>query len=238
MFKPFMLPIIILALLITGRNDITIAKNENKIQAEKITPSSDSVISIFRKIWPSIDSLSEKLVKNLSTTIIVASYEDEPDEVCRYYLDTIKYTLRKEFQSGGISVSELRILFSDNTVKIISSDFSGTSSFTNQNNPKIYNYDYNKQSFTLDTADTKFFIVRLRDFFKGNTPDSVISEFKGHSSYFFQITYNESGIAENQLFDDSFDKNITNNNWLKGNKITYYYENNKFRKSEPYFSEN
>lgn len=237
-FKTLLLSFLTLILLANCKNEKSIVKNENNIQSRVINSRSDSIISIFKTIWPSIDSISENLLKDLTETVIATSYEDEPDEICRYYLDTIKYTLRKEFQSGGTYVSELRILFSDKAIKIISSDFSGTNSFTNQNKVEVYDYDFNKNSLILDSINTKLFIVNLRDYFKENTPDSVISKLENHLSYFFQISYNESGIAENQLFDESFDKDITNNNWLKGNKITFYYENNEFRKSEPYFSNN
>ncbi len=236
--KLIILSFIILNLFSTCRNEKSVDRHDNNILTKEINPSSDSIVSIFSTMWPNIDSLSEKLLKNLTATVIVASYEDEPNEICRYYLDTIKYTLRREFQSGGVSVSELRILFLDNTIKILSSDFSGTTSFTNQNNIEIYDYDYNKMSFLLDSVNTSFFSVDLKDYFKENTPDSVVLEFESHSSHFFQIVYIEAGIAENKLFDESFDKEITNNNWLKGNIITYYYENNKFRKSGPYFTNN
>ncbi len=226
----------LLFLIISLINNLIVAQDKGSIKLTENKINADSLMSIFKLFWPKIDSIENELINKQNAEVIISSYEGEPDETCNYYLDTVNITLRSEYNSGGVSISELRILFSDQTVVVIRSSFSGTSSFTNQNDLLIYNYNFNEKTFSLDTINIKLFNVELKDYFKENTPDSIISEFEGHSSYFFHIIYNETGIAENQLFDNSFEKNIMNNNWLKGNKITFYYKDNKFIKTEPYFS--
>jgi hypothetical protein len=213
-----------------------VSQDKGSIELKGNKINADSLISIFKLFWPKIDSIENELINKLNVKVIISSYEGEPDETCNYYLDTINYTLRSEFVSGGVYVSELRLLSAENTIKVMKSSFSGTNSFTNQDDFLIYDYNYNKKSFSIDTVAGKLFKVQLIDFFKENTPDSIITEFEGHSSYFFQTIYNESGVAEIQLFDESLEKNIKSNKWLKGNKITFYYKDNKFFKTETYFS--
>ncbi len=225
-----------LSLLFYISCNMNVSQDKGLIELNKNKINADSLISIFKAFWPEIDSIEKELIKKGSVEVIISSYEGEPDEVCTYYLDTINYTLRSEFISGGATVSELRLLYSNNTIKVLKSSFSGTSAFTNQNDFEIYDYNFNKKIFLTDTVAEKLFNVQLIDFFKENTPDSVIKEFERHSSYYFTIVYNEAGVAEIELFDELKGNDITSNNWLKGNKISFYYNDKKFIKAGPYFS--
>lgn len=213
---------------------------EDDMERKMERVNADSIISIFKMFWPSIDSIKNKLMQEKSIELIISSnerlFEDEPNETCSYYLDTVNYAIQSEYYSGGVSVSELRILFSNNDIFVISSNFSGTRAFTTQNYLSIFKYDFEKKFFYLDSMNTKLFKVEKSDFFKESTPDSIISEFANHSSNFFNIFYTNDGVAVNEIFDEIIGNDIKENKWLKGNVITFYFNNNRFYRTEPYFS--
>ena len=76
--------------------------------------------------------------------------------------------------------------------------------------------------------------IGLADFFKPNTPDSVIRKYSGYSNHSYDLIYSGDNICyvlyEN--FDPGLDKS-----WLLGNKIEFIFEKGKFKRSLPSFSE-
>ena len=198
-------------------------------------PNSDLILTVFKQFWPKLDSIELELKSTLKFAVEYPKEESAIDMSYRYYLDTMKYTIRLEGEAIGIS--ELRALFYKNSIKLISSSFNGTSASVHQTDFSIYNYNFKTKELSIDSIDTKLFQVQLKDYFKEGTPDSIISYTSSYTSYFFDIVYNEKGIATNQLYSNSFDRKFRDVEWLRGNVITFEYKDSKFIRSEPYFSE-
>jgi len=198
-------------------------------------PNADSILSIFKQFWPYLDLLENELINTLEAKIEYPKEEHEPNMSISFYLDTINYTIREESEASG--VFELRALFSNNSIKIISSSIAGNNTHTYQSDFGIYSLNFETGRFLKDSIDKELFKVQLKDYFKENAPDSVVNKIDTHTSYFFSLTNNEKVVAENQLFEELIGEKLKDYKWLKGDKIDFEYKNNKFTRSEPYFSE-
>ena len=204
--------------------------NGNDTTNYKINP--DSIQNIFNS-FSLLGTVSDDLKLNLKNEV-KGSYDGD-EYTIYYYLDTLNYTFRKEFSFVGTQIKEARILLSENSIKILYSENSGTSSFTSQNEIKVFEYNPLNKTFDIDTINTGLFQIKFKDYFKANTPDSIISDLSNNSNFFFNIVLNKTGIAENEIFSTLIGENLIENKWLKGNKITYKYKDNKIMKSNPYF---
>ena len=204
--------------------------NGNDTTDYKISP--DSIQNIFNS-FSLLGAVSDDLKLNL-TRKVKGSYDGD-EYTIYYYLDTLNYTFRQEFSFVGIQIKEARILLSENSIKILYSENSGTRSATSQNEIKVFDYNPSKKTFDIDTLNTGLFQIKFKDFFKDNTPDSIISNLSNNSNFFFSIVLNKTGIAENEIFSTLVGEKLNESKWLKGNKIAYMYRDNKIIKTNPYF---
>jgi len=190
----------------------------------EILTNHDFIFTIFNEFWTLSDSIEKELIKNQRFEVR-EKYKGEPDDIYIYYLDSIQNTIRCEYHSGGDYVSELRILFSDTNISVLKSSFSGTSSFAHQNDIGFYKFDKTINKFKLDSIKTELFDIQIEDFFQNDIPDSIVKELSTYTSYIFQIKQISQGIAECEIFDDRMGQDITDNKWIKANRIVYYYNN-------------
>jgi hypothetical protein len=155
-------------------------------------------------------------------------------------IDSTKNALRiedTETNNSSFYVKEYRISNSKgNLLKFIHSEYLGTNAFTSQEKFEIYDYDFKTNTFKFDSASIKLFTCDVKDFFYKTTPDSIIETYSRHSSNFFQIVYNDFGVATYILDDHLTAARQERNKWIIGNTIKFDLINNRFIRSRPYYT--
>jgi len=169
-----------------------------------------------------------------------------------YSLDTVTNTIVSKStwwqnpNDGSNSVkSEYRLLNSITNTKLI---WSWANFYTNivsyQRDVRIYDLDSHTGILSMDSTSMELFRIRSKDFFVESTPDSLM-----YFGYYFLISCADKGIAQCILEfnagewdrgwatgNKSSYKDLKGTQWLKGNIVDFYFDNGKFTRSEPYFS--
>ena len=133
----------------------------------------------------------------------------------------------------GCNGTEYRLLNFDHKAKFIYSSYSATDNGVYQSDFKIFDFNPQSGSFSLDSVASELFKVERKDFFKESTPDSLLT-----GNHFFRITRAKRGIAECQLDFPWWipqEQLEEAHKWLKGNTIYFDFVDGTFTRSEPYF---
>lgn len=223
--------------------------------ASTITPlnNTQSILYAFPQFANfSTDIIVDSLARNGKYTIITMngdtvngkaedyySYNDDTEIYkSSFYLDTLKNTIRIESYyirgGGGTYISEYKLLNSVHKAKFIYTSYAFASASTIENNPKIYDYNPQNNTFTLDTISSNLFHIEEKDFYMELTPSDSTLPYYGAV---FHLVYNGEGIATCLLDNGRWTpfEEIRNNKWLKGNIIRFDYINDEFIRSEPYW---
>ncbi|WP_018342828.1 hypothetical protein [Cytophaga aurantiaca] len=206
-------------------------------------PSSElpkgKIVSIFKQIGHFSDSAKNCLINN--GEYYGPNNDEEEIWVCKMYIDSVNNTIRiedyYEVGNSSSSISEYKLVQTKKGCKVLYSNYGGTNAFTTQYEFEIYDYTLSTEALLRDSSKStlKKFTIDTKDFFASNTPDSIITKYKSHSSYFCRLVDIENGIAEYILFDNF--GNMKDIKWIKGDIIRFDLEGNKFVRSEPYYEE-
>ena len=98
---------------------------------------------------------------------------------------------------------------------------------------EVYDFNAKKGKFTLDAASSALFKLDEKDFFTDETPETILSDAWYHIS--FEITDAHGQFAEHRLNFNS--ENYDWTQWMKGNVISFDFEDGKFTRSAPFFDD-
>ncbi|MBI3221302.1 MAG: hypothetical protein HYZ44_17460 [Bacteroidetes bacterium] len=77
--------------------------------------------------------------------------------------------------------------------------------------------------------------IGLKDFFRPNTPSTVIDKYNQYANHCYELIYEGKNIC--YVLFENFDLGSMDRSWLLGNKIEFVFENGRFTKMPPYFDE-
>jgi hypothetical protein len=184
---------------------------------------------------------SETIDSLVSNGVIISTYEESGEvyeDKTYLIIDTIKNALRIESTEAGNSsfiIDEYKVINVKNDIKLIHSKLVGTRAFTTQSELTVYDYNSRQKTLALDTINTKLFEVEISDYFKSNTPDSILNIAEEEASYFLNLLYNDTGIGEYLYVEDVWREKQSE--WMKGNTIRFNWVGKRVERTKPFYRE-
>lgn len=223
--------------------------------ADKNNPQ--SILYVFQRIgynFSEVDKIVDSLARNghyeVSEGFLVPLYDDYEKYVYRhsFELDTVQNVIwhcietKRGNETIGFSDDNIyRLVNSVNESKLLLLSFRRYDGMEFGVINDVLDFDPQTGNLSNNLADKKLFAIKLKDFFKESTPDSVIQT---QVTTDFQITnLTKEGVAEcrlspaywNRIWSEESFEEI--NKWLKGDVIHFDFVDGKFIRSEPYFED-
>lgn len=200
------------------------------------------VCDVFNQI--KLENIDNKLKDSILTHTKYYPQTNDSDYIEYYSLtiDSVKEQVRIEFgfESGqkAYAIDEIKLFKkSDGNYKAIYSHCTGANAMLNQGELSIYDYNTKTRILSIDNLTRSLFQIGLKDFFKVNTPDSVITEFDSHSGFSYDLFYAEKNDIEFRLVNFLIFDHLKDNKDVSGNIIGFKWINDRFVRLEPYFEE-
>lgn len=202
------------------------------IQAKSIMLSDSTSIAFISDVFIQlpIESLSTKVKVDLLKFNLMDSIDDNLN--ISFNVDSFNNSIFFQSYPNGCrscpcdNYSIMSYRLNDSIFKIVYSNSTNSRSDNFQNALDTYEYYLKPKKLIKDTIEYKAFKIKLKDFFKNNTPDSIISKYYSDN---IQPTYSfRKDLIYCIISDYGYSNILLESPWLLGNYIEIKWNGKDF----------